>query len=186
MQDSILTQIGAFALNSRLAEGCADQCRRRRGSAGHLSRNWATGRAVRRTPARSGPCKTACMSSRATRCRGGSCCGRGRTAAGLPSARPPRSATRSPATARFMRSCRSLALAPCLMLVIAIVVWQSLRPMTEARRTARCPALGRSRQALARRHAPRTASVHRLDQPTAGANPCDDGAAAAFRCRRRA
>jgi hypothetical protein len=91
MQDSILTQIGAFALSSRLQKdtpinaGVDPEAQR----------------------ARSGFCKTACMSSRATRRRGGLCCGPGRTAAGLRLASLPRCATRSPATARFMPFSRS-------------------------------------------------------------------------------
>src|SRR5260221_703206 len=54
------------------------------------------------------------------------------------------------------------------------------------RRTAGRSALRRSRQAFASRHTPRTPPLHRLDQPAARTDKGDDGAAAAFRCRRRA
>jgi hypothetical protein len=105
MQDAILTQVGALALNTRFQNDAST-------NSGVDAEARVTIEELGDRPsgvsdARSGSFETVCMSSPAIRSHGGSWCGHGRTAAGLPSANLPRYATRSRATAPFIRFCHS-------------------------------------------------------------------------------
>ena len=87
--------------------------------------------AARPRIASSGACRTACTWRRARTVRCGCCCGRGPMEAGLPCAQRTRLFRDEMAgnLERFVRSVPIAALIPCLLLVTALVIARSLRPM---------------------------------------------------------